>query len=483
MKHKNILMIVKKFLFFNFITFFLNCSSSQTPTWYYAWNNTVNTLEAASDSEIIPALINGSNYRILKINNFAGETFKDFTYQSRNSKIEIFQLPLMQNHSNGNILDLILPLRKNEKLYDTGRDKYFLLKFKSHTPGDEKISLSLSSDKKIYTYNKQIRTGNFNYKSPLNLNVFAYFDYNFLIKDLKTQVIQDLVNHDNNVLVIPPAALPNLTQKVYDTSALRNYLKGTENKFEYYILYFNFNEAKIDFANPVIRKNMLVWYNSMMKVFDDNNINTKKVLLFPFDEPKKQQIAELMTMYKTARGLGIQNPFFVTVDNLEAGKALLSTIEFVQMKPETMKLLKGFTPKSQLWSYQLTYGSRDRKATEYRDMSITAFKNNATGIGMWSYADVDRAVGNKGQSEFSRGIGTWEINYASPSAEYALIYRKNNTIYSSLRWEALSFGMQDYFWLQLYKNKYGAISTNKLLEQIDRLSEKERDDFKLKILN
>ena len=115
--------------------------------------------------------------------------------------------------------------------------------------------------------------------------------------------------------------------------------------------------------------------------------------------------------------------------------------------------------RDRLWSYQLTYGSRDRKATEYRDMSITAFKNNATGIGMWSYADIDRAVDSKGESQFSRGIGTWDINYASPSAEYSLIYRKNNTIYSSLRWEALSFGMQDYYWLQLYKNKFGALRT------------------------
>ena len=108
----------------------------------------------------------------------------------------------MQNHENKNILDLIVPLSQNQKFNDTNKEKYFLLKFKTRKAGQENITITLSSEKKSYTYSKQIKTGNYTYKAPLSLNVFAYFDYNFLLKGLKTQVIQDLVNHDNNVLVL-----------------------------------------------------------------------------------------------------------------------------------------------------------------------------------------------------------------------------------------------------------------------------------------
>lgn len=483
MRFNKLLSIVKKCALLFCASIFFNCSSTQKSNWYYAWNNNSNNMETAADNEIIPSLINGQNYRILRIDNFSGSTFKGFSYKSTTSAVEIFQLPLMKDHGNKNIFDLILPVKVGEALYDTNPDKYFLVKFKGLQKGQENISLSISSDKKTYNYSKQVKTSDNIFKSPISLNVFAYFDYNFLVKDLKTQVIQDLVNHNNNVLVIPPAVLPNLAQGNFENFALRNYLKGTENKFEYYILYFNFNDNKVDMKNSTIKRNIPTWYKNIMQVFEEYKIPSKNVLLFPYDEAKGNQITQATDMYNYFRSIGITNPFFATVDNQPAGKAFLDKIEFVQMQPETMKQFNTTNTKSQLWTYELIYGSRDRVATQYRNMSITAFKNNAKGIGVWSYADIDRSVDNKGKSEFSRGTGTWKIDYSAPSAEYSLIYRKDNTIYSSLRWEALSYGMEEYFWLQLYKNKFGALQMNEILKKIDQLTEKERDQLKLKIIN
>lgn len=220
-----------------------------------------------------------------------------------------------------------------------------------------------------------------------------------------------------------------------------------------------------------------------MQVFEEQKVPLENVLLFPYDEPKTEQIQKLSSLYDHCRSVGIKNPFFVTVDSPEAAKVFVNKIEFIQMKPEFMKQVGNLNSKSRLWTYQLIYGSRDRQATEYRDMSITAFRHQAKGIGVWSYADIDRAVDQKGKSEFSRGSGTWDIDYSAGSAEYALIYRRYNDLFSSLRWEALSYGMEDYFWLQLYQNKFGMDKVQELLKTVDRFSEKERDAFKLKLIN
>ena len=483
MGFKQILSGTSKFLSSLCLLFFFNCSSTQNTNWYYAWQNTYNKLESSPDIETIPTLINGKNYRILRINNLNGKIFKGFSYKSNNSKLKIFQLPLMEDHANNKIFDLVLPLRSGDSFQETQQDKFFLITFEGSRSGQETVNFSLETDRQSYKYSKVIKTANQTYSPSINLNVFAYFDYNFLVKGLKTKVIQDLTDHHTDVLVIPPAVLPKPDQSTFNTEPLRNYLNGTENKFKYYILYFNFNDSKIDMNSITTKKSIPGWYKSMMNVFEDYKISKDRVLLFPYDEPKNDQISQLSRMYDSFRASGITNPFFVTIDDQNAAKSLGNKIEFIQMKPEVLSSFNTRNSKSEIWTYELIYGSRDRNATEYRNMSTTAFKNNAKGIGVWSYADVDRSVGQKGVNDFSRGIGTWDINYDAPSAEYSLIYRKGNEIYPSLRWEALSYGLEDYFWLEMYRKKFGINESEKLLKNIELMSEKEREDIKLKTIN
>lgn len=460
---------------------FAQCSTAQNSNWYYPWKNNISNLESSSDTPIIPLLIDGYNYRILKIENFSGNVIHDFDYSCDIATVEIFQLPLMENHSGEDILDLILPI-DNLALKDNNVDKYFLVRFKGLKTGDERISFSIHTNKKTYRFSNKLKVARSKYLPPVSLNVFAYFDYNFLVKDLKSQVISDLVAHNVDVLVIPPSVIPDLSSGNTDTSALSNYLKKTEHKFRYYILYLNLNDKKIDFNSPVVRRSLSVWYFNVMKWFREKQIPESQVFLFPYDEPKQQQISHLMEMQSHFNSVGIKNPFFVTVDNLPAAKVVLGKIEYVQIQPQIMKQMGHIKTSSRLWSYQLIYGSRDRSATEYRDMSITAFRNNAEGIGVWSYADIDRAVDVTGKKDFDTGRGTWDISYSAPSAEYALVYRKNDTLYSSLRWEALSYGMEYYFWLVQYQNKFGKMKTQELLEDMDTFSEQEIEALKLKII-
>ena len=483
MGYKKIRIIINKILILSFLIIFFNCSSNQNTSWYYPWQNTYDRLESAPESEIVPALINGKNYRILRINNLNGKIFKGFNYKSQNSKVEIFQLPLMDDHAKNKIFDLIVPLRLGDSFQETQPDKFFLVTWEGSRSGKETVRFSLQTDRQTYQYSKTIKTANLIYTPSINLNVFAYFDYNFLLKDIKKKVIDDLIKHNTDVLVVPPAVLPNLANSDLNVDGLRNYLKGTENKFKYYILYFNFNDSTIDLNSKSTKNTLPVWYSNMMKVFQEYNIIKDRVLLFPFDEPKKNQIDQLSRMYDSFRANGITNPFFVTIDTEIAGKALMNKVEFIQMKPEVLSLFKGVNIKSEIWTYELIYGSRDRNATEYRNMSTRAYKNKAKGIGVWSYADIDRSVGQKGINEFSRGLGTWDINYESPSAEYSLIYRKGNQIFSSIRWEALSYGLEDYFWLDLHRKKFGNKENDRILNNIDKMSEREREELKLKTIN
>ncbi len=481
MKCNKIINFTAKYVLLFCVFLFVQCATAQNSSWYFPWKNNISNLESASDTEDIPLLIDGYNYRILKIRNFSGNVIQDFEYTCDIATVEIFQLPSMKDHSGKDILDLILPV-DNYALKDNDVDKHFLIKFKGLKTGNEVISLSIRTNNKTYRFSKKLKVAGLKYQPPVSLNVFAYFDYNFLVKDLKSQVISDLVAHNVDVLVIPPAVIPDLSVANIDVSALSNYLKNTEHKFRYYILYLNFNDKEIDFNNPIVNKSLSTWYSNVMKWFREKNIPVNQVFIFPYDEPKQEQINHLIKMQAHFRSFGIKNPFFVTVDNVPAAKVVLGQIEYVQMQPQIMKQMGSINTSSHLWSYQLIYGSRDRLATEYRDISITAFRNNADGIGVWSYADIDRAVDVLGKKDFDTGRGTWDIYYTAPSAEYALVYRKNDTLYSSLRWEALSYGMEDYFWLVQYQNKFGRRKTNKLLENIVTFSEQEIEALKLEIL-
>lgn len=92
---------------------------------------------------------------------------------------------------------------------------------------------------------------------------------------------------------------------------------------------------------------------------------------------------------------------------------------------------------------------------KHQRIGIKAFLAKATGIGVWNYSDVKSAFDNVSINKFQSGKGSWEIASKDPVRDYSVIYRKNNIIYSSLRWEALAKGMQDIFYLEMYGRRHG----------------------------
>ena len=112
-----------------FIMFGINISSlvSQKITWYYPWNNMLNKLEVAK-LDTIPILHNGTNYRILKIDNF-NNYVTNVTVSSFLTETEIFRLPEMKDYKENIILDVMLPLNMETTPNNKIGAQFFLVKF------------------------------------------------------------------------------------------------------------------------------------------------------------------------------------------------------------------------------------------------------------------------------------------------------------------------------------------------------------------
>src|SRR5690606_33144968 len=115
----------------------------------------------------------------------------------------------------------------------------------------------------------------------LNLNVWAYFDYDFLTKGIKQQVIDDLLCHKNNLLVIPPFHLPKVGKNIKEDGIKRldNYLEGTLDKFAYYVLYLGYDEKDQYVMSEEWRKYFVTWVGKINSFFKSNGITEDRVFI------------------------------------------------------------------------------------------------------------------------------------------------------------------------------------------------------------
>ncbi len=477
----NIFLLVASFFLLVILT---SCYPHKNSIWYYTLDNTLDNLQPSLENEIIPSYIDANNYRILKISNFNQNKIRNILIESKSTDVEIFHLPIIKNHQNKDILDLMIPLsEKYLQDLDVSKVQYFLIKFVSKKKGEDNITITFETDKKrtFFKVSKRIFAVDVRNSSKIDLNVFAYFDYNFLVKNAKETIIDDLQKHNSNVLVIPPRVIPDIMMIDQSSIKLDKYIEKTNDKFDYYILYLNWTDRNLNLKDPLFGNQIKKWFDLISESFKKNNISPKKIVIFPFDEPDHDRSRDLLTIKNIFRNAGINNPFYVSINNKDVGKTLVSKIEIMQFIPEILSEINTKNTISKIWTYQLTYGSRDRKPLEYRDISIKAFLLEAKGIGVWNYADVDLAIKQKGKDQFIGGKGTWQIDFDASSAEYSLIYRKKNEIFSSLRWEALSNGLEDYFWLELYRIKFGNNAAKKMAKKIMSSSPEEWQSVKLSL--
>jgi hypothetical protein len=462
---------------------------TQNITWYYTWNNSINDLEKAHD-EKIPVLYNGSNYRIMKVEGFTNQIDKIEIYSS-NVSTEIFRLPIMEDYNRDLILDVMLPMsEKNTLINRRVTDQYFLVKFMGKQHGEDTVNFYIISEKQRFKTLKNIIVSNKPYYNKMNMNNWSYFDYSYQTRGLKNNVIADLVKHNSNVLVIPPAYIPSISSPnpKDQINKLIKYIQGTENKFDYYVLFLGYTSEYSLVLTNNWKKNVPIWYKTISDIFESAGINSNKVIIYPYDEPKGANIERLSKVYDYFRSVGIKNKFFVTIGNVDAAK-LAGKIEIIQVAThyeDRIEHVNLYRSKlSQIWLYEILAGSRNYNVKIYHRLGFKAYKYNANGIGVWNYADSDKSFNESNRKNLAKSFGSWQIKASNPIRDYSLIYRKNNSLFSSIRWEALSYGMEETYWLSLFEETYGQDKCDTLVNDIlsNKVTQKQWETVKFNLIN
>lgn len=415
---------------------------SQSVKWYFPWENIQKEL-VEDTLEAIPLYLDGNAFRILKITPPYGSSIKDIKLASDNVSMDIYYLPLDKSGA----FDVLIPFSANSSY---SSESLFLVKLTGLKGGVSNLKIAIKYSKSERLINKKVAIVAEQSKRNLNSNVWAYLGYNYLIKDLNGKVVSDLVNHKVNFMVIPGYALPNLDFNTNELKKLDNYLNSLGDRFDYYCVYLSgFQGNKSSILSPMWKRKFPIWYREVQKIFLKHNISTNQILLYPFDEPSGLNITEASNFIKYLKSQKINTKTYITL-HLEGSERLALEYDFVQVhirKDDLLqKVLALGKAKERVLIYETNVSSgNNNDPMKYLDLSLKSIKFGLGGYGMWNYADVKRSD----LSEFKNGKGSWEYSTSSKGDFYnSLIHRRNDNLYSSIRWEAFSAGQDEYFWFQ-----------------------------------
>lgn len=467
---------MKKILLFTFFAILFGCdTNAQQLSWYFPWKNNLSSLVPTEKADVIPLLIEGKGYRIIKIRNVGNYpiSINSFNYISQKSTGLIYYLPIINNYRGNRILDPIIEINNGSPLQILPNSaSYFLIKLNGKIPGKEVAKFNLMENGKTeMSFNLNIFVSKSNFKKTLNLNLWSYLNFG-LIGDIKDRAIEDLKNHGANVLVIPANVLqPVNSMAKFNGDRINSYLQGLKGNFSHYILYLGYNSIKNN--SFILSRDWQLKFKTQISnlklIFEKNGIDFSKIYLYPYDEPDVNQANTEVKMIKWCRTNGIMNPFFSTITNVNT-VFISQYTKIIQVNSQIKGLMKAVKDyklnSSEIWLYEIKAGSRNISAFNYLDLGWKASYYGLNGIGLWNYSFTGNNFNLQDFTRNKKNLGSWQTKSSSSNIDYSTIYRKGNTIYSSLRWEAISMGITDYNYLKLYSNKFGLSNKNILLNKL-----------------
>jgi len=416
--------------------------------------------EGKSKSIVVPT--NLTQYIAVQIVNNQNEKFSgSYSLQGVNNLVAtVYETQEVKTRSSKNIEDVLNPITINSQLeFNPGEKKTLILALESSQETKSTIKFAfkgINNNELIIDY-QSVNLGidkNYQNSLALNVSVWPYYTYPFF-KGREQQIKQDLINHYSNVFVIPPWILKpnNITT---DHSTLKNYLKNYHagDKVMLFLNHRGYVNSPGNFMQVSWQKKYLTWYDTVLKILKENNISDQNIYLYPFDEVKEKEIPLFKSFVAWIKKERPQSKIYTTVfypDLLPQIQPLTDVYQLLISEAD----LKAVSPTKgkDLWIYDIMDDSKDQDPySRYRLLAWKAFQYKANGIGFWNYAE-----------QFGNSV--WD-DFDGDKGDYNVVYDKGNTIIPSRRWEAFKQGVEDYFILSKYQQKFGQEATQKLVLQI-----------------
>lgn len=298
-------------------------------------------------------------------------------------------------------------------------------------------------------------------KDKLSVNVWAYFNYPIL-KSRKLEAARNLVEHHVNTVEVPPSVIPMINE--FDFSNLRAYLKPAKG-IQKVLLFnaYNYKERKAGypggkFMSDDWKRMFIAWYARIQSELNILGYKDDQIYFYPYDEiTDKAEVEDFVRLIQWARQNIKGIMFYATIGELEAYRKLSPYLDVVQVHSNLSIVGESKPSDVELWTYGTISPARTlHPYSYYRLMAWRAFLNDFRGIGFWNFADCGKNTDNP-------------INklYLNLSTEYSVIYTGAcDVIYSSRRWESFRLGIEDYWIIKSYSNKYGVEKAIHLVREV-----------------
>ncbi|MFB5944270.1 hypothetical protein [Albibacterium profundi] len=409
-------------------------------------------------------ILSHTNFYVFKITN-TFNTEKSISYSFESSQQgKMFTIESVRSRNFKIVPDAIFAWQPNGQIILKPHEtKTILLAIKNITPSSSESHLRFSIEG---TY---LNTINFNsnvlpiaLRNRLNLNTWAYFNYPFA-KGIENKVYEDLIDHGNNIFVVPPSVLFNNRHK-FDLSNLNNYVSGRKD-FDKILLYLDFKKfvKKDNILNDFWKKSFLEWYDKAYDLLRDHGYD--EIYLYPYDELDASHIKTFEEYIEWIKSVRSNVKIFATINQSKVLESLnrINSIDIIQLKRDLLpKISRNNYAINELWIYDTKkYAKSLSPYSYYRLMAWEAFFYDAKGIGFWNYADVGNMPGKQ---------SAWD-DFDGNMPDFNFVYKAGKDIISSRRWEATRKGLEDYEILLCYEKMFGSSATRKLCEKVIRNSD------------
>lgn len=401
------------------------------------------------------------SYKAIKLtNNSSNEKTIEISTENINGiELNYFQVDNIRTRDFKIVPDILEKILPEKLTLGAGESKILFFQIQALNKGDYVQNLTFTSVDMDLSTKIRIKTRFFANSFPkvLNVNTWAYFNYPFVIGKEK-EVHKDLLNHYNNVFVIPPTILFE-SGLLKSSEAVKSYIKYGAG-FEKVILFMNFRNLvktnKDIILSPNWKIDFLTWYDSVVSILKDNGFSD--IYLYPYDELQTSEVENYNKFVEWIREERSDAKIFVTIHRLDVINKLTVLTDICQLNDNIKTESSDYESKfKEMWLYNTDYITKSLSPyLYYRLQSWKAFYYDYSGVGFWNYADVGHKVNE---------TSVWD-DFDGNLADFSVVYDKNNDILPSRRWEAFKVGIEDNMIISLYSKRFGLEKTKKIVKKV-----------------